>query len=544
MMVPVFVVILSATATSATAGGVFVDEHHIKPLSTGQVPLLDPGIQAHGTLPGVPAAAIHDHATTGLPRPVRAILQYNKQDGVETLNALFQDLEQPHNVDLNLQEAAQAHLRQQAQTARQPTSAPAPAPSVPSSTQLSAIIVIVAQGLLLFLSSCVILWIMLVGLRLQLFSPCWDHLHSPTWIGFIIALAFVGQWLGMLANHVLDSSPVHVSTWVCKCIQDECVVLIIFMYFLRLQHWQQQWHKLHPFASVYEKIATAPKLGECVPSTMLVSGLGALVLLLLNFPAAMALMWIGTKLWPNTKASQLVHGIDLVFPYIVLGLCAYVVLQAVSKLNPKFLAAKDLIRETWLCSILFTIGSVVQIVSDSEWLLRHSTGHRPSSVNSDKPIFAAGVIDVWCIVFHCNLVILLRFMYTNQLRCEPLPRPFEHDPEMTTVSKDELEPADSLLWAKSMSACYHSEVGPLTASLVLTPVPAPATTREDMDKWHDSFQLEFEDHSEIANDAIPLFEPTVHGKSSLQRHVEPQVGVDLREASKGYHVQDPGPAHE
>lgn len=386
-----------------------------------------------------------------------------------------------------------------------PTTAPAAATAVQANVtavqpeekaSFLTLIVLIAQSLLLFLSACVVLCIMVVGLRLQLFSPCWDYLQSPGSIGFIVAFAFVGQSLGLLSKHCFEPSFLHISTWVCRCIQDECVCLVILVYFIRLEYWQRQWRRLQPFAPIYEKIMTAPKLGECAPSTMLVSGVGAIVLLLLNFPAAMGVVFIGGKFWPDMSPPVTVHGIDLVFPYVVLGLCTYLTMRALARLDPQFAAACTLMHETWVCAALFSVGAVVQIVCDSKWLFSSTSG-RDAHIDRDKPVFQAGVIDVWSVAFHCNLVILLCFMHRNQSRCEPLPRPFEAQAGKTV---DGDAPADSMLWAKTLMSTYHSEVGPLA----LVDSRTETEQQQGLDAWYDSLELEFEDAATMANDSIPV----------------------------------------
>jgi len=306
--------------------------------------------------------------------------------------------------------------------------------SSPTQTSKAQVVMVIVESLMLLVSLGCFLFTLFVGLRLQMFNPRWEHLQSAWWIGFGVALSLFGQISSLLANQMFHRSPVHLPPWMARCTQDECIGLLTLAYLLRIQTWRKAWRELIPYSSVYEQVRSMPKAGHCAPSTMLFASLTALLLLALNIPVAVGLVWSSSILWPNTylvTGPNVVHAIDLIFPYAVLGLSASLALHALTSIRLMHDKAHELCHEIWLSCAVLCVGAILHIIFDGSWLLTYNDAldkhitPKQTSHSAALPVFRQEVSAVWCIALHLNLLVSTYFLWQSEAHCRPLPRPFD-----------------------------------------------------------------------------------------------------------------------
>jgi len=334
----------------------------------------------------------------------------------------------------------QAHFPagiQESSSAAKLTMVPAHSPqlrnqtSPPAETSKTQVITVITESLMLLISLGCFLFTLFIGLRLQLLNPRWDYLQSAWWIGFGIASMLLGQTSSLLSNQVFHRSRVHLPSWMARCVQDECVGLITLSYLVRIQTWRSAWEELVPYSNVYERVRGIPRAGNCAPSAMLCASISALLLLALNIPVAINLVWMSSTLWPNISvpdAPNVVRAIDIFFPYAVLGLSACLVLHTLTSIRLKHDKPNELCHEIWVSCAVLCVGAILHIIFDGSWLLAYDDALRgggASKQSKGMPLFREEVTATWCVALHLNQLVTTFFLWQSQARCQPLPRPFD-----------------------------------------------------------------------------------------------------------------------
>lgn len=333
---------------------------------------------------------------------------------------LESDVPDQAHLSVGIQESATANILVHKAQLRTPTTS--------SPTETSEVMVIV-QSLMLLVSLGCFLFTLFVGLRLQMFNPHWEHLQSASWIGFGVAISLYGQICSLLSNHIFHRSAVHLPPWMARCAQDECIGLLTLAYLLRIETWRKAWLRLQPYSKIYEQVHRIPRAGHCAPSTMLFAALAALLLLALNIPVGICFVWLSSTLWPHAHvpaAPDVVHGVDLFFPYAVLGLSACLILSTLTSIRLMHDNAHELCHEIWLSCAVLGICAIFHIAFDGSWLLTYNAfGKHATGKSAELPVFREEVTAIWCIALHLNMLITTFFLWQCQAHCQPLPRPFD-----------------------------------------------------------------------------------------------------------------------